>query len=423
MTGPTKVKYTAIYRPLPWAIPFWRDTSPVVLASGSAGGGKSRASAEKVYGFAKRYPGATCLIVRKTLTSMVNSTLLSFEYSVIGDELGKTVRHIESKNRFELANGSIIAYGGMAGMQERESIRSIGLAGGLDMVWMEEATQFDESDYNELLARMRGTAGPWRQIILSTNPDAPTHWINQRLILGKEAAVYYSGAQDNPYNPPDYISRLRTLTGLSYQRLVEGRWTQAEGVIYDNFDPERNIGEDAEYNPDWPVIWGVDDGYAAGDGIGSASYHPRVVLFAQVTPQGGLNIFDEYVRAQELPEVTIANCLQRPYEQPRWVYVDSSAAELKSRLWGGGLRTVGATHIVSEGIKNVRRMLGDGAGVTLLRVHPRCKETAREFTTYAYDTKSSVATLGEPKPLKVNDHCMDALRYLAWHLRYSQQEG
>ena len=60
------------------------------------------------------------------------------------------------------------------------SFTSIGRAGGLDFVWMEEANRFrfTEKDFEELLTRLRGTAVPWRQIQMTTNPDAPTHWLN-----------------------------------------------------------------------------------------------------------------------------------------------------------------------------------------------------------------------------------------------------
>ena len=41
-----------------------------------------------------------------------------------------------------------------------------------------------------------------------------------------------------------------------------------------------------------------------------------------------------------------------------------------------------------------------------------------EFQSYRYDPDSKVANVGEPKPLKIDDHFVDASRYLTWHLRY-----
>lgn len=288
----------------------------------------------------------------------------------------------------------------------------------LDIAWLEEATRFSEPDFNELLARMRGNAAPWRQIILTTNPDAPTHWIKRRLIDGLEAHVYLSAAVDNPHNPEQYHAALDAMTGIQRQRLLEGKWTQAEGVIYDNWALD-NITHDAEYNPAYgAVYWGMDDGYVYGGGPGTASYHPRVVLLAQITPIGGLNVFAEYYKTLELAEATIANVLALGYPAPEIVYADSSAAELRGRLSGFNLLNIGATHPVSEGIKNLRRMICDGNGQRLFRVHPRCANLIRELQTYRYADSVAGVVAGEPKPEKADDHGADAARYLTFSLRH-----
>lgn len=357
------------------------------------------------------------LILRKTRESMNNSTVLFYERAIVGKD--DRVKHNRGQHRFEYSNGSIVAYGGMKDEEQREQIRSIGLAGGVDRVWMEEATRFAEADFNEIIARMRGGATAYTQIILTTNPDSPTHWIKTRLMDGGQATVYFSKAEDNTYNPPEYVETLKQLTGIQALRLRDGKWIQAEGVVFDNWDLA-NITTEAEYNPDLPVIWGVDDGYAAGQGVGTVSYHPRVILFAQETAIGGFNVFDEYYATQELSEVSITNALVRPYRRPDAAYADSSAAELRGRLWNADIMTVAATHPVSEGIKNLRRLVCDGNGMRLFRVHPRCGNLAREVASYRYDDASRVATLGEPKPLKLDDHGIDCARYLTYHARFTE---
>jgi phage terminase large subunit len=402
----------AMFRPLPWQIAPWRDTGPALLLTGAAGGGKSRLAAEKLHGFCLRYPGATAMVLRKERVTLTNSTLPMLEREVIGAD--PRVKHYPSKNRYEYANGSTLVYGGMADDEQRENVRSMSL----DIVWMEEATRFTEPDYNELLARMRGNAASWRQIVLTTNPDAPSHWIKRRLIDGLEASVYMSAAVDNPHNPDQYAQALEAMTGIQRQRLLEGRWTQAEGVIYDNWSHE-NITLDAEYNLAFgPIYWGMDDGYVYGGGPGTASYHPRVVLLAQITPIGAIHVFAEYYRTLELAETTITAVRALGYPDPDIVYVDSSAAELRGRLSGVGLMNVGATHVVSEGIKTLRRMICDGNGQRLFRVHPRCANLIRELQTYRYSDSTAGVNAGEPKPEKTEDHGPDSARYLAYSLRH-----
>lgn len=411
-TKAAPVRTIATFSPLPWQIPAWRDQSAVILLTGAAGGGKSRIAAEKLHGFCLRYPGATAMVLRKERVTLTNSTLPMLEREVIGAD--PRVKHVPSKNRYEYANGSTLVYGGMADDEQRENVRSMSL----DIVWMEEATRFNEPDFNELLARMRGNAASWRQIVLTTNPDAPSHWIKRRLIDGLEAHVYMSAATDNPHNPDQYHAALSAMTGIQRQRLLEGRWTQAEGVIYDNWSHE-NITPDADYTPAHGAIyWGMDDGYVHGGGPGTASYHPRVVLLAQITAVGGLNVFAEYYRTLELAETTIANVRALDYPDPELVYVDSSAAELRARLSSIGIMNIGATHVVSEGIKTLRRMICDGNGQRLFRVHPRCANLIRELQTYRYSDSTAGVNAGEPKPEKTEDHGPDSARYLAYSLRH-----
>lgn len=400
---------------LDWQRDPYADQSPILLLTGSAGGGKSRLYGQMMHRDMLLYPNAQGVILRKTRESMNNSTVLSFERTVIGKDA--RVKHNRGQHRFEYSNGSIIAYGGMKDEDQREQIRSIGLAGGVDRAWLEEATRFEKADFNELLARMRGTATPYTQIGLTTNPDSPTHWIKTDLIDAGLASVYFSGAKDNIHNAPDYQAKLNMMTGIQRLRLLEGKWIQAEGVVFDNWD-NGNITDEAEYNPALPVILGVDDGYAKGADVGTASYHPRVILFAQETAQGGFNVFDEIYVTGELSEVTIANALAKPYQRPEVAYTDSSAAELRGRLWNADIMTVAATHPVHEGIKNLRRLICDGKGMRQFRIHPRCVQLSREMATYRYDDASRVASIGEPKPLKLDDHGCDASRYLTWHARF-----
>ncbi len=188
-------------------------------------------------------------------------------------------------------------------------------------------------------------------------------------------------------------------------------------LVYPTFSAE-NITEDAEYNEAWSVWWGVDDGYAYGQGPGHYDYHPRVVLLGQFTPIGGLNIFAEYYECL-IPDynMTIDTVLEWGYPSSELVCVDSSASMFRAALSMRSIQNVGATHKVEEGIKNLRRLICDANGVRLLKVHPRCVNLIREMSGYKNDENSIQSKTGERKVMKLDDHGPDALRYLAWRLR------
>ncbi len=423
-----KLEPTKILKPLPWQVEPWRDKSMRLLLTGSAGGGKSHLALEKINGYCLKYPRSFALLIRKVKVSLTSGANLFFEDEVALDQTQATltgVRHFPSKSRFEYANGSMVAYIGLEDAKQLQRLRSIGRAGGVDIAFMEEATEFSESDFNAVLARMRGRAAPWRQIILACNPDSPLHWIYTRLILGGEASVYYSGAADNPHNPDDYLETLASLTGIDQFRLVKGLWVKAEGQIYDIWSdgpPDGNVTEAADYvEGGGPIYWGVDDGYSAGarfptgidrlTGTYAADAHPRAFGLYQLRPDGRLCRFDEHYAAKMLPEAQIEEVLDLGYPLPDYAAIDSSAAELRGRLQGAGIATVKGTHQVDEGIKMLRSWLApDKNAWRRLLVHPRCRHFRAEMPAYSYDVNE--------KPVKAFDHGPDEARYLTWSLRF-----
>lgn len=393
------VEYIAPFVADPHQIAPWRDLSPVVCLHGGAGSGKSRLAAEKVHGCCLRYPGATWLMLRKTRESMVNSTVLFYERTIVGND--PRVRHVPSKHRFEYWNGSIAAYGGMADEQQREQIRSIGQDGGLDGAWVEEAKALKEQDYNEVMGRMRGRKMGWRQILLTTNPDSPLHWIYKRLIMGKEASSYPSLPTDNPRNDPAYLAMLNRLTGVQRLRLLLGQWVRAEGAVYDNWSEKNVDGDIAKFDPSLPVIWVIDDGYK----------NPRVILVAQIKPNGTYVLIDEYYETEAMPDTSIRDVLDRGYEMPYFAIYDPSAVAFAAFLNEQGIQTVAADNNVSEGIKTVRQYIRDGNEKISLYVHPRCVHTIEEMANYEWSSTGALQG-GDPKPIKEHDHTCDAVRYL-----------
>ncbi len=427
-----RIKYIAPFKPLPWQIKAWRDTSPILLLTGSAGGGKSRLAAEKLHGFCKKYPGATALMLRKTRESMTNSTVLFMERKVIGND--PSVRHFPSKHRFEYSNGSILAYGGMKNEEQREQIRSIGQDGSVDIAWLEEANRFTEDDFNEVLARMRGKAAPWRQVILTTNPDAPTHWIYKRLMQGGEASVYYSSAADNPYNPPEYIETLNGLTGVLALRLREGKWVQAEGAVYEEFDPSVHIVDWFEPPEHWRRIRSIDFGYT----------NPFVCQWWAIDDDGRMYLYREIYMTNRIVEDHARQIKALSEGERIEATVADHDAEDRATLERYGIRTIPAIKDISPGIQAVQarlRKAGDGKprlfimrGALVERDEklnaakkPVCTED--EFPAYVWPKAQDGKPVKEI-PVKENDHGMDAMRYAVMYvdrprpqIRYARMRG
>jgi PBSX family phage terminase large subunit len=420
------------FKPHAWQIAPWRDKSATLLLTGSAGGGKSRLAAEKIHAACLKYPGTMALAVRKIRQSMVNSTVLFLERAIIGKD--PHVKHVAQAHRFEYDNGSILAYGGMMDEEQREAIRSIGQDGGVDIVWMEEAIQFTEDDYNELTARARGRAMGWRQIILTTNPGPPSHFIKRRLIDGGEAATYYSKAEDNPANPDDYVTTLDRMTGVLKKRLRLGQWVQAEGAVYDLWDDALHLIDPFVIPATWRRFRVIDFGFTnpfvcqwwAQDADGRLYLYRQLYMTGRTVHVHKRDI--NRLSAGENIEATICDT----DAEDRATLEETTAEE-----WGEGIATKAAKKDVRPGIDAVtERLKLDGTGKPRLfmmrgslvetdhgleeKRKPLCTED--EVASYVWEVVKDGKPVKE-EPHKVDDHGMDGMRYCVMYVDNGEPEG
>ena len=379
------------------------------LFNGGRGSGKTISGAmQAIYESCIHQIGSRGVVIAPTYPMLRDASMKEF-FTLLPHDQIKTWN--KSDKELILNNGSEIAF---RSADNPDSLRGPNRA----WAWFDEPRNLRLRDAFDIAI---GQLRPTRKCWLTTTPAGIFHWLYELFIakpLPKSSVVHVRTAE-NPYAGEDYEANLRVqYTGAFAAQELDAEWVSFEGRIYEEFSLDENITPEAVYNPDWPILWFADDGYAYGQGPGYTSYHPRVFLLAQVLPDGGVHVFAEYVKCNEVAERSIDNCLASGYPMPEAAYVDSSASELKIRLREKGIPTAGATHKVAEGIKNVRRLIHDGNGRRLLKIHPDCRDLIRELQTYRYDDKAIVAVAGERPPLKIDDHCADALRYGLYHLRY-----
>ena len=378
------------FKPLAWQLAPLRDKSQVLLLGGSAGGGKSRLAAEKVHAFCLKYPGSTWLILRKAAEWTRKSIIPFMWQTVIAGTRGVT--YSKSEGSFHYTNGSTVYSGGMADDKQRESIRSIGGAGGLDGAWMEEANAFTRQDFEELRGRLRHTAADWRQLILTTNPGGSKHWINTDLIKGGGAAFYRSTAVENTHNPAEYVATLDSMTGMMRQRLALGLWINAEGAVYNTFDstPGGCHVQDRPASEMRRWFLAMDEGYT----------NPAVILVVGEDGDGRRHVFREFYQRGVLQSAVCAMAKQWYIEfRCESVIVDDSAAGLIAELQSVSVAARPAEKgRVLDGIQLVQNALAvAGDGKSRLTVDEKCVETINELESYCWAPEKDV-------PIKENDH-------------------
>jgi hypothetical protein len=415
------------YRPVGGALDLFAAAEPEVLLAGPSGTGKSRACLEKLHYLAGKYPNLRALVLRKTRESLTHSGLATYERYVLARTPGAAARYARG-DEYRYLNGSRLVSGGM------DKVAKI-MSSEYDAIYVQEATELNEDEWEHLTTRLRGSAGPFCQIIACANPAGPNHWLRQRAEAGRLRLID-SHHEDNPvlydaerlaYTPfgEQYLAKLDALTGVRYQRLRLGLWVSAEGLVYEEFDWNVHVrsrqsvfGAGGLPPASWRRLWVIDFGYT----------HPFVwQAWAQEPKSGTLYRYAELYHTQLLVEEAAAHILswmERSGEPfPEALLCDHDAegrATLRARL---GIGTVPAVKSVPDGIQAVKgRLLAQAregrGGLVYVRDSPIMRDSALIEARQPTCTEEEVELyqwregVKDSEPVKGHDHGLDATRYV-----------
>ena len=107
--------------------------------------------------------------------------------------------------------------------------------------YCDELTLFTESFFAMLLSRLSERGA---KLFATTNPDDPSHWLKKNYLDNKSANLLSIKfrLEDNIFLPKEYIKQLSAeFHGVFYDRFILGKWTKAEGRIYDGFSSKNII--------------------------------------------------------------------------------------------------------------------------------------------------------------------------------------
>lgn len=389
-----------------------------MLLSGPAGTGKSRACLEKLHLCALKYPGMRGLMVRKTRASLTESAMITMDRKVL-HELDRVDFHTTTQE-YRYPGGSVIVVGGLDKATKVMSSE-------YDLVYVQEATELTEHDWESLTTRLRNGVMPYQQIMGDCNPDAPTHWLKQRCDSGR-TVMLESRHEDNPVlwdrraqgwteAGSAYIAKLDALTGVRLLRLRKGVWAATEGMVYDGWDRAVHLIDRFDVPVEWTRYWVVDFGYV----------NAFVWQEWAEDPDGRLYRIREIYRTQRLVEdhAKDIKAATAGSPRPRAVICDHDAEDRATLERHLGIKTIPATKNVSAGIQAVASRLKvqpDGKPrLFLLRdslvyrdpelaeaKRPTCTE--EEIDGYVWNDKRL-----KDEPVKEGDHGMDTTRYLIAH--------
>ena len=427
-TGTNNKVIEHVFKPRGAAQQLFSCRDDEVLIVGPAGTGKSLAALNKLNALALKYPRMKGLIVRKTQTSLTSSALATWRKLVIPELAQAQYVYFygggpEEPPQYRYANGSTINIGGMDKASKIMSTE-------YDVVFVQEATELVEDDWEAITTRLRSWVMPYQQIIADCNPAQPTHWLHMRCLSGRTTQLQ-SRHEDNPalFNDDGtvteqgkvYLDKLDRLTGVRYLRLRKGIWAAAEGVIYDSWDDSQHLIDPFPIPEEWPRYWAVDFGFT----------NPFVLQFWAVDPDGRLYLYREIYKTKTLVEDHARHVLEivnpdgtRKWKEPQPVAIicdhDAEGRATFERYLGRS--TVAAKKNVVEGIQAVQSRLKIAAdGKPRLFIMRGCTverdsalDDAKKPTSTHEEVTGYVWANGKhnEEPLKENDHGCDAKRYI-----------
>lgn len=230
-------------------LPFFEDRKFYKVLYGSAGSGKSHATAQKIVKRCVEEPGHRVWAFRKVSTSVDASVFDTLKEVVRQFGLSQYASYNQTKKIIRLEEfDAVIRCSGLDEEDKIKSIREITIA------WAEEADQFDEQDINQLDLRMRGECPYYRELILTFNPVSELHWLKRKffdeVLEGIQSKLFtlHSTFHDNQFLDNDYVERLEEAHSHdpnNYRVYVKGIWGKVfTGMeFYKNFRTDIHTGD------------------------------------------------------------------------------------------------------------------------------------------------------------------------------------
>lgn len=215
-------------------LPYLDNEDRYLIFYGGGSSGKSYFVAQRfIYHLMhpKRY---NLLVVRQTGDTNRKSTFPLLKQVISNWNLAKYFKINESDMRIKcLLTGNEVAF---AGLDDVEKIKSITFANGeLTTIWVEEATECQEADINQLKVRLRGGKSK-KQMVLTFNPINIQHWIKKHFIDSGLATVCFSTYKDNKFLTDDdrkALEDLRLTDEYTYEVYCLGHWGIVGKTVFD----------------------------------------------------------------------------------------------------------------------------------------------------------------------------------------------
>lgn len=374
-----------------------------IVMKGSAGSGKSVDTAQHYILRLMSDPGRNLLCVRKSDVTNRDSTFAELQgaiFRMFGEQYKKYWYINSSDMRLEcIANHNQIFFRGVNDEKQREKLKSIAVKRGkLTDVWIEEATELTQSDFEIIDDRLRGELpkGQFYQIRLTFNPVSSSHWIKKHFFDRADSDVFthHSTYKDNRFIDDAYYRRMERRKEVDpdgYRIYGLGEWGEVGGLILTNY-----VVEDFDTSPERfdYMVNSQDFGYNHADCIGEVGFKDGELYLCR-------EIYEFEKDTGELIELAD----KRGFNKSLTMWCDSAEPD-RIKMWRkAGYKARG----VKKEPNSVRAQI-DYLKLHKIHIHPSCINTIKEIQQWKWK-KNEKTNEYLDEPVNFFDDAMAMLRY------------
>lgn len=374
-----------------------------IVMKGSAGSGKSVDTAQHYILRLMSDPGRNLLCVRKSDVTNRDSTFAELQgaiFRMFGESYKKYWYINSSDMRLEcIANHNQIFFRGVNDEKQREKLKSIAVKRGkLTDVWIEEATELTQNDFEIIDDRLRGELpkGQFYQIRLTFNPVSSSHWIKKHFFDRADPDVFthHSTYKDNRFIDDAYYRRMERRKEVDpdgYRIYGLGEWGEVGGLILTNY-----VIEEFDTSPERfdYMVNSQDFGYNHADCIGEVGFKDGELYLCR-------EIYEFEKDTGELIELAD----KRGFNKSLTMWCDSAEPD-RIKMWRkAGYKARG----VKKEPNSVRAQI-DYLKLHKIHIHPSCVNTIKEIQQWKWK-KNEKTNEYLDEPVNFFDDAMAMLRY------------
>ena len=277
-------------------------------------------------------------------------------------------------------------------------------------VLMDEVALMPRSFVEQACARCSVTGS---RLWFNCNPAGPGHWFYKTWILEAEqrnCLRQHFTMEDNPSLSEGIRQRYQKLyTGVFYRRFILGQWAQAEGRVYDFFEPDM-----VQPVPEGPMEqWYVSCDYGTVNPTSMGLWGRKGGVWYRTKEF----YFSSREKMRQMTDEEYGEALRKLVGTRKLtaVIVDPSAASFIEALRRKGFSVIKAENDVLSGIRLTSDALKEGRVV----ICEGCNDCIREMDEYVWDLGSEA----KDRVKKEHDHAMDDMRYFVSTVLKRQSNG